>query len=211
MLRYFSRALTYSILTIVGLWSSTSFGFAETGVATCGSRVSDHLVVRKAEAGDADAMVFLGKKLTRPDCTEAEQKEGVRYLALAVNAQHPDAMFTLGALLISDATAVNEEELGLAYMQSSAELGHTLAAAFLGAHLMSVSENQDQRDQAFLWLGRAANDGSVLAAMTLSQFYKSGLHGVLQDRCAAALWRETAGLLQHPEIDFSDQTDLACR
>ncbi len=156
-------------------------------------------------------MVYLGKKLIQPVCTQAQQNEGIRLIARAVTAQHPEAMFTLGTPLIRDAAKETEEQLGLDYIEQSAQLGHTHAAAFLGAHLMSVSRTEDQRDQAFLWLGLAANDGSVLAAMTLSQLYKSGMHGVVQDRCAAALWRETAGLLQNPDMDFSPQTDVACK
>ncbi|WP_189799525.1 sel1 repeat family protein [Tateyamaria sp. syn59] len=153
----------------------------------------------------------MGKKLIQPVCTQAQQNEGIRLIARAVTAQHPEAMFTLGTPLIRDAAKETEEQLGLDYIEQSAQLGHTHAAAFLGAHLMSVSRTEDQRDQAFLWLGLAANDGSVLAAMTLSQLYKSGMHGVVQDRCAAALWRETAGLLQNPDMDFSPQTDVACK
>lgn len=213
MLRYFHRVLDWRLAVSVSalLGATDAAAGPSRGQNECGSTLSNHLVVREAEAGDANAMVYLGKKLLQQYCTAAQQKEGVRFLALAVNAENPEAMFVLGAFLISDATAEAEERLGLDYVERSAELGHARAAAFFGAHLMSVSQTDDQRDKAFLWLGRAANDGSVLAAMTLSELYKGGLHGVVQDRCVAALWRETAGLLQHPEMDFSHHTDIACR
>lgn len=211
MLRYFFPTLKwpFGLSCLVVLFAFPAAG--EPTSIECGSPLSNHLIVRQAEAGNADAMVYLGKKLVQAGCTNTQQRQGVRYLALAVNAQHPDAMFTLGTLLISDAKAKNEERLGLTYVERSAELGHTRAAAFLGAHLMSQSQTEDQRNKAFVWLGRAASDGSVLAAMTLSELYQNGLHGVVQDRCSAALWRETAGLLHQPEMDFSWQTDIACR
>lgn len=211
MVRYSSPFWKRSVGAAILAVFLTSYASADPNSVLSGSELSNRLVAHKAELGDAGAMVYLGKKLVQPECTAAQQKEGVRFLALAVSAQHSEAIFTLGMLLISRASTSNEERLGLAYIERSAELGHTRAAAFLGAHLMSESQTEDQRDEAFLWLGRAASDGSVLAAMTLSELYQSDLHGVVRDGCSAASWRETAVLLRHPKMNFSRQTEMACR
>ena len=211
MVRNYSKLSKTGVFTLVFGSLVAAQAFADLQNPTCGDALSNHLVERQARAGDAAAMAFLGKKLVQPNCSVEQNKQGLRLLADAVKQQNADAMFNLGTMLVASSDGKDGERLGLTYIARSAELGHIEAAAFYGAHLMSVSQSEADRNDAFRWLGIAANDGSVVAAITVSQLYARGMHGVMQDLCIAAHWRQAAGMLQHPEMDFSTHTDTACQ
>jgi len=210
MLRYFAKLSVAGVLAaILGCFVAEQ-AVAETESPNCGSALSNHLVERQVRAGDAAAMAYLGHKLVQPECSTEQHKQGIRLLARAVKQQNADAMYTLGNMLIASSDGKDGEQLGLTYIARSAELGNIDAAAFYGAHLMAVSRSESDRNDAFRWLGIAANDGSVVAAITVSHLYARGMHGVMQDLCIAAHWRQAAGMLQHPDMDFSTHTETAC-
>ncbi|MEM6890103.1 MAG: hypothetical protein AAF636_18495 [Pseudomonadota bacterium] len=180
------------------------------GQTACGASLETPFLQAMADRGDTGAMVYLGRKLLEQACSEADYDAGLNWLDRAAQASDPEALFLLGKLLVASAHSPEETDFGLSYLERSAQLRHPEAAAFWGAHLMSISRSLQEREVAFFWLGQAASDGSVIAAMTTAHLFQEGQHGVQRDTCSAALWRQVAVLVQHPELEQDMSSPDAC-
>ena len=169
-----------------------------------------YLLERQARAENSDAMLYLGQLLLRPECSEEQRQSGVMWIEKAAELDNSQALYVLGMLIMAYAAQDADVSMAVIYLKRAAAKEHADAAAFLGAYLLSTSKSLDTRDEAFFWLGQAASNGSVVAALTAEQVYAKGMHGVVQDQCAAELWYEAAFLVQYPDKRYAPQRSYAC-
>jgi hypothetical protein len=150
---------------------------------------------KKAESGDAEAMLQLAYALNKKEDFDASDAEAIlSWTEKAAELGNAQAQFELSDIYKSEDTPDYDLEKSFNWLKQSAQNGytnakHNLAVCYLGG----TGTTQDDA-QAFYWMEQASNEGHIKAKRKMGIFYIEGTGVSMDEEKGLSLLNEAASL-----------------
>jgi TPR repeat protein len=183
---------------MVLILAAGSIGLAGFGADASAQGGDVTTLLRRAEGGDARAAFLLGMRYARPDDSNRDDVEAVRWLRQAAEQGLAEAQYNLGIMYAGGRGVARDSQQAARWYREAAEQGLASAQYNLGAQY-SVGDGVPRDGQrAAMWFERAALQDIPEAAYNLGVLYDLG-RGVEADARTAMQWYErAAGRGYHP-------------
>lgn len=139
-----------------------------------------------AEAGDADAQVYLGLMHAAGKGVDKDQLAAARWYREAAKQGHPDGQFNLGLMYAKGRGVPTNYAAAVRLYTQAAEQGHTGAQVNLGVCYSRGYGVLRDEETAMRWFREAADQDSAAAQFNLGLMYATG-NGE-PDPAEAAAW-----------------------
>lgn len=128
-----------------------------------------------AEAGNPEAMAFLGIAYFKGEGTEKQPRLAVEWLTRAAEAGDARGMNALG-VAYQDGTGVNQNlRLAKHWFEQAAQREYVMAMLNLGGYYRQYEDPEHGYPQALLWYRKAAEGGSLDAMVNLGMMFERGM------------------------------------
>jgi uncharacterized protein len=161
-------------------------------------------ILRRAEAGDAEAQVLVGLALDRGKGVAKDRAKAVEWFRKAAEAGHPVGQNALASAYATGDGLPQDYPQALEWYGKAAAQGYSSAQANLGFACYGGQGVAQDRAQAAAWFRRAADQGHPGAQRALGVMYANG-QGVPRDDAQAVAWYRKAA----EQGDDTAQVDLA--
>lgn len=168
----------------------------------------------RADAGDPEAMVKLGKKFFSGDGVKKSRRKAEKYLKKAADKNSAEAFAELGKLARND--IFGDGELAEKYLSKAVSLGSAEAAYLIGRLYYQAGRVPRNKDKAEQWYKIAVEKGYAPALYELGDIYLSQYEGRAEESLAlfekAAEGGVAEAYLKLAELygyNFADRPDSA--
>jgi S1-C subfamily serine protease/TPR repeat protein len=153
-------------------------------------------LVRPAEEGEAQAMVYMGEMLMRGLGGARDELKARDYITRAHAAANTRATYVLGTMHLSGNLVARDETKGVELIRQAADKGESAAQNTVGAWLANGARGY-QKDEAgaLAWFKLAAEQDNAAAMGWIGNFTEFGKGGVAQDNLLALDWYKKSGTL----------------
>jgi len=128
------------------------------------------LMNKAAEAGSADAAMFLGNAYFNGAGVERDRKAGMQWYMTAAERGHPLAQFRIGLAYLSGNGMVRDDSQGILWVNKAAEQNLPDALYVLGLSYINGEASLDRNyDRGMAMLRKAARLGNVQALNYVNQ------------------------------------------
>ena len=118
---------------------------------------------RRAQRGDVEACMILGRKLMRGRGTPRDYEQALRFFDTAARAGHADALYLLGKCYLKGVGCTKDPAGGVSCLESAAQRGHAAAALRLGSCFAEGIGAPRSAELAAYWYRKAAALGDTRA------------------------------------------------
>lgn len=118
----------------------------------------------RAERGDAEAQLHMGMRHATGDGVVQNDKEAVKWFALAAKQGLTEAQYQYGLVLLRGRGVVQDYKSGFSWIEKSAKGGHAKAQYSLGELYRYGTGTAIDKSRAYLWFNLAAAQGIDAAA-----------------------------------------------
>jgi TPR repeat protein len=149
------------------------------------------VLVKRAEAGDANAQSDLARCLFKGEGVAKNEQEGLKWARKAAEQGNACGQFTLGSHLAEGLGVTKDEKEGLKWITKSAIQGNAEGQYMLGRCYFLGKGVEKSTQEAFKWFSKSAEQGNLYGQYALGQFYaygEQGGYGVTKDEKMAAKW-----------------------
>lgn len=122
------------------------------------------LPLNRAEQGDAEAQLQLGMRYAEGDGVIQNDKEAVRWFALAAQQGLAEAQYQYGLALLSGRGVVQDYQAAFNWIEKPAQRGYARAQYSLGELYRFGTGTAIDKARAYLWFNLAAAQGVEAAA-----------------------------------------------
>ena len=141
----------------------------------------------RAESGDAESQVWLGKIYQAGEEIGKNETESVRWYKQAAEMGNPDGEVELALSYRDGRGTAKDESQEMRWLLLAANQGNAAAQSYLGLlYRYGPGEYRDNR-QAYRWFEKAALQGDLLGQINLGIIYRDGT-GVSRDYRESAKW-----------------------
>ena len=144
-----------------------------------------------ANAGNADALCYLGLRIFAENGHYGSEEDGVRYLSSAAQKGHAVAQFHMAEFYWDGVHVRQDKDQAIMWYEKSAQQNHEDAQMKLGLIYHDDEETYRDAKKSAFWLERAAKQGNVLAQRQTAVNYLMG-NGVDEDNQKFKYWLEKA-------------------
>ena len=144
-------------------------------------------LVKKAEAGNADAQCTLGFLYGQGTGVAKDEKEAVKWFTKAAEQGNANAQCRLGVYYLAGHAVVKDEKEAVKWYTKSAEQGNVAAQYNLGTLYFSGQGVAKDEKEAVKWWTKSAEQGAAFAECRLG-FYYLREAGVAKDEKEAVKW-----------------------
>jgi hypothetical protein len=185
MPRIYRRAFT--LLLSITLFASGSGGCSGRNHNLTPTGI-DPALLKKAQAGDADAEYRVGKEYAKGEVVPQDYSKALMWYERAAQQGNAAAQANLGILYYDSQGVPQDYEQAAMWSRKAAEQGDAEAKVTLGL-LCARGQGGLPADsvQADAWFREAAEQGDAIAQFNLGISYRDGI-GVPKDHALAALW-----------------------
>lgn len=148
-------------------------------------------LLRHAESGDARAAFILGMRYAKPDDSNRDDAQAVRWLRRAAEQGLAEGQYNLGIMVAGGRGVARDAGQAADWYRKAAEQGLASAQYNLGAQYAVGDGVPRDEQQAAAWFQRAALQDVPEAAYNLGVLYDLG-RGVDADVATAMHWYERA-------------------
>ncbi|MCA3073640.1 MAG: trypsin-like peptidase domain-containing protein [Rhodocyclaceae bacterium] len=184
------------VMCVLALPCAASANVPEGVDAFGKSRFADarKVLAAPAEAGEAQAMAYMGEMLMRGLGGSRDELKARDYITRAHAAGNPRAGFLLGNMYLTGNLVERDGPKGADIMRIAAEKGEPAAQNAIGAWLANGTNGFAKDDDIALgWFKLAADQKHPAALGWLGAFAESGRAGVPQDNLVALDWYKKGG------------------
>ena len=147
-----------------------------------------------AEAGDAQAMAYLGEMLMRGLGGSRDELKARDYITRSHAAGNVRATYLLGSMHLTGSLVARDPAKGAELVRQAADKGEAAAQNSIGAWLANGSNGYTKDEvSALAWFRLAADQKNAAAMRSIGIFAESGLAGIAQDYLVALDWYKKSG------------------
>ena len=152
----------------------------------------------RAEAGEADAQVTLGRRYATGEGVPQDDAKAITWFRKAAEQGHAEAQAVLGAMYEIGRDVPQNDVEAVAWYRNAAEQGHAWAQGKLGSMYKQGRGVPQDDGEAVTWYRKAAEQGNAEAQNSLGVMYDNG-EGVPQDNVEAVAWYRRAADQGHTD------------
>lgn len=153
-------------------------------------------LVTPAEAGDAQAMAYMGEMLMRGLGGTRDELKARDYITRAHAADNVRATFLLGTMHLSGNLVARDEEKGAGLIRQAADKGESAAQFRIGLWLANGTQGYAKdEDSALAWFKLAADQKNAAAMNAMGNYSEFGRAGIVRDYLLALDWYKKSGNL----------------
>ena len=152
----------------------------------------------RAEAGEADAQVTLGRRYATGEGVPQDDAEAIAWFRKAAEQGHAEAQAVLGAMYEIGRDVPQNDAEAVSWYRNAAEQGHAWAQGKLGSMYKQGRGVPQDDGEAVTWYRKAAEQGNAEAQNSLGVMYDNG-EGVPQDDVEAVVWYRRAAEQGHTD------------
>lgn len=167
---HISLLATFAVAALVVACTERPTSTPSTPGTSIRSQVQEfEALSRKAEAGNADAQVYLGLSYFTGVDAPQDLIKAERWLHKAATQNHIEAQYFLGTMYINEKGALGDRADGVGWIHKAASQGQTNAQLALG--VMHFKGDRVPKDNvlAYAWLNLAASNGTLESLKYRSQ------------------------------------------
>jgi len=152
-----------------------------------------------AEAGEAQAMAYMGEMLMRGQGGARDELKARDYISQSHTAGNAHATYLLGTIYLSGTLLARNEAKGAELIRQAADQGEAAAQNLIGAWLAAGLQGYARDDaKALAWFKLAAEQKHPTAMGWMGLFTEQGRAGIAQDNLVALDWYKKSGELGNP-------------
>lgn len=157
-----------------------------------------------AEAGDSEAMGFLGLALLRGEGTAVQPAAAIHWLREATQDEDARGMYGLGVAFETGVGENQSDHWAKHWYTRAANAGFPEAMLSLGRlHLRTGTPADSSREKALAWFQKAADAGSPEGLVDAGHVHEKGLLGAPRDPEAAVALYDSAARAGSPRGRFA--------
>lgn len=157
---------------------------------------------RRAESGDSDGMVLLGRAYKRGMGTEKNAKKAFEWFEKAANAGNSEGMWRLGCAYGFGEGVEKSQDKDFEWTEKSAEAGNSGGMWRLGYAYEYGIGTEENAQKAFEWFEKAANAGNGTGMWRLGYAYERGKGVEKNDDLAYAWYQKSADTNERTGVWF---------